>query len=257
MSHRKGRPVPLNTSIRSVEEVVLPTPSLHSLVLASLCHATPLQVVVARRMFAHDILRSSLAPSPSPGNADKDTRRLQHKFMSDSNRAGFSPSSTASTVARAGDGFGRGLNLLGSFNSTTGDYSPPSPANQAAWPPSSQGLDASGLRSDGYLHASSLLGHDDDADGARGSREEVLAAKLNQLQGDKAAMAETIRLLQSQLAKRPKSPPTASDKSALLPRMIKDRLDFPPEPQTPFKHIHLLNHESFPASIQPKSRFIP
>ena len=85
---------------------------------------------------------------------------------------------------------------------------------------------SSTLRSDDVHDASLLYGNDDDYSGsARGAREEVLAAKLQQLQDEKASMAEHIRVLQGQLTKRPKSPPitSAADKSALLPRMLKDR----------------------------------
>ena len=83
-----------------------------------------------------------------------------------------------------------------------------------------------GSSTDDAHDASLLYGNDDDYAGStRGAREEVLAAKLQQLQDEKASMAEHIRVLQGQLTKRPKSPPvtSAADKSALLPRMLKDR----------------------------------
>jgi hypothetical protein len=176
-------------------------------------------------MFAHDILRASLStPSFSPASASADKRHYQHHnqqhqhIMPQSSRPSFSPSSTASTVARAGDAFGRGLNLLGSFDSTTGDYSPPAPQAQSR---DSWGVSSSCLRDDDP-YAASLM--DDSCVGfAGGGRDDALVAKVQQLQEDNAAMSETIRALQSQLMKRPKSPPKNADKSALLPRMIKDR----------------------------------
>jgi hypothetical protein len=82
-------------------------------------------------MFAHDILRASLAtPSFSPASMDKQKlhphqQHQHHHQHQHQQQAVFSPSSTASTIARAVDGYGRGMNLLGSFDSTTGDYSPP------------------------------------------------------------------------------------------------------------------------------------
>lgn len=175
-------------------------------------------------MFAHDILRASLStPSFSPASADKrhyhhHNQHPQH-MAQQSSRPSFSPSSTASTVPRAGDAFGRGFNLLGSFDSTTGEYSPPAPPAQSR---DSWGLSASCLRDDDPRAASWA----DDAHhvgAAGGGRDDALVAKVQQLQEDNAAMSETIRALQSQLMKRPKSPPKNADKSALLPRMIKDR----------------------------------
>ncbi len=166
-------------------------------------------------MFAHDILRASLTtPSFSPAPADRDKQHYHHQQQ----RAAFSPSSTASTIARAADGFGRGVNLLGTFDSTTGDYSPP--------PASSHSFDAwaggsAHLRGSETFAASAL--DDDDGGSARGGRDQALVAKVQQLQDDNSAMLQTIRTLQAQLAKRPKSPSKAADKSALLPRMIKDR----------------------------------
>jgi hypothetical protein len=51
----------------------------------------------------------------------------------------------------------------------------------------------------------------------------AFAFQVQQLQQDNAAMSQTIRALQAQLVKRPRSPAKPADKSALLPRMIKDR----------------------------------
>jgi hypothetical protein len=178
-------------------------------------------------MFAHDILRASLSTpsfSPASASASADKRHYHHHnqhpqhIAQQSSRPSFSPSSTASTVPRAGDAFGRGSNLLGSFDSTTGEYSPPAPQGQSR---DSWGLSSSCLRDDD-AHAASWA-DDAHAGVAGGGRDEALVAKVQQLQEDNAAMSETIRALQSQLMKRPKSPPKNADKSALLPRMIKDR----------------------------------
>jgi hypothetical protein len=135
-------------------------------------------------MFAHDILRATLATSsPSPASAEKQKHfhhhhhhhQQQQQFMSDSDRAAFSPSTTASTVARAGDGVSCAFNLLGSFNSTTGDYSPP-PPNQGGWAAGRDSHGMASLRSDGNYDASSRYSHDDhDAGYGQGAREEVRA----------------------------------------------------------------------------------